>query len=69
MYNLKPIEDLLTDQYSPDQVAKLLDRVITNYLMALLACECTEIPKKRTQEEFYLLTELRDKTRECKPVN
>ncbi len=64
-YNLEPVEWLLNEEFYPDAVSKILDRVMIGYVRLILSDEKGTIVRDEVVEEFNLLVELRDRTGEC----
>jgi len=64
-YDTTPVQNLLNDAFSPADVSVIIDRLIFNYLFSLLRDPEIGIGSKDLIEEFNLLLELRDRTREC----
>lgn len=63
--NMKPMEELLTDRYSPDHAARIIDRMIISYILAVLAEKRSEIARADVSEEIWLMVEIRDRIRQC----
>lgn len=67
-FNLEPITDMLSDETSPDVLAKIIDGLILDYILILLLEPNREIEKAIVFVQIEQLRNLRDKLFECKAV-
>ena len=66
-YNSKPFDELINSAFSPMDVERIIDRVITGYMFSLLKDRESEIAREEVIEEMCLLVEIRARARECAP--
>ena len=64
-YDTTPVDILITEAFSPPEVAVIIDRLIFNYLFSVLRDTEAGFCPGDLIEEFNLLLELRDRSREC----
>lgn len=67
-YNSTPFDSLINEAFSPMEVERIIDRVITGYMFSLLKDRESVIARDEVIEEMCLLVEIRARARECAPV-